>query len=281
MKVVKTIKEMQVLGRRFRSAGKTIGLVPTMGALHEGHLSLVRQSIHDNDRTVASIFVNPAQFGPAEDFNTYPRDTDEDFHMLSELGVYALFLPDNEEMYPDGFSISVHVGDIGDRLCGKSRPGHFNGVATVVAKLFNVIRPDRAYFGQKDHQQTVVIKKMVREMNFDIDITECPVVRETDGLAMSSRNRYLNHEERKAAVVLSRALRLGREMILVKEVTDPGLIKKAMEGVISSEDLAESDYIEIVDSANLLPLSIIENSAAICIAVYIGKTRLIDNIIVK
>jgi len=281
MQTVKTIKEMQALCRRFRSAGRTIGFVPTMGALHEGHLSLVRQSMHDNDRTVASIFVNPAQFRPGEDFNTYPRNSDGDFQMLSELGVYAVFVPGNKEMYPDGFSLSVNIGDMGDRMCGESRPGHFNGVATVVTKLFNVIRPDRAYFGQKDHQQTVVIKKMVREMNFDIDITECPIVREADGLAMSSRNRYLNNEERKAAVVLSRALRLGREMILIKDVTDPGQIKKEMEGLISSEDLAETDYIEIVDSANLMPLSTIENSAAICIAVCIGNTRLIDNIIVQ
>ncbi len=252
-----------------------------MGALHEGHLSLVRQSIHDNDRTVASIFVNPLQFGPEEDFHTYPRNIDMDFHMLSELGVYAVFLPDHKEMYPEGFSISVHVGDIGDRLCGKSRPGHFDGVATVVTKLFNIVCPDRAYFGQKDLQQTVVIKKLVREMNSDIDIIVCPVVREHDGLAMSSRNSYLNNNERKAAAVLNRALKHARELILIKDMTDAGLIKKELEEIIKSEDSAEKDYVEIVDIENLLHVERIEKSVAICIAVYIGNTRLIDNIIVK
>jgi len=272
---------MQSYIRSFRSAGKLIGLVPTMGALHEGHLSLVRQSIGENDLTVVSIFVNPIQFGPDEDFNKYPRYTEADLQILSELGVHAVFIPDNKEIYPEGFSTSVNVGEIGDRLCGKSRPGHFNGVATVVAKLFNIVKPDRAYFGQKDLQQTVVIKILVHDLNFDVRVIVCPIVREYDGLAMSSRNGYLNDEERKAASVLNRALKHGRELILIKDVTDPEQIRKGMNALISSEDLAETDYIEIVDSSTLLPLNRIEGSAAICIAVHIGNTRLIDNIIVQ
>jgi pantoate--beta-alanine ligase len=272
---------MQAYSRNHRSAGRTIGFVPTMGALHEGHLSLVRQSFRDNDITLISIFVNPTQFGPDEDFHAYPRNSEGDIKLLSELGVHAVFLPVNEEMYPEGFSLSVQVGETGNRLCGRSRPGHFDGVATVVAKLFNIICPDRAYVGQKDLQQTVVIRKLVREMNFDIDIVVCPVVREVDGLAMSSRNSYLSKEERKAATVLNRALKHGREMILIKEVSDTALIIKELEEIINSEDSARVDYVEIVDAEKLLPMDTIRSPVAICIAVYIGNTRLIDNIILQ
>ena len=207
MQIIKTKKDMHVLSRTFRTDGGTIGFVPTMGALHEGHLRLVRRSEHENDITVVSIFVNPTQFGPGEDFKLYPRDLEGDLEKLSSMNVDAVFTPAADDMYSGDVSIFIHVGSIGQMLCGASRPGHFSGVATVVAKLFNIVMPDRAYFGQKDFQQTVVIKKLVKELNFNIDIIVCPTEREKDGLAMSSRNSYLSSEERKAASILYRASR--------------------------------------------------------------------------
>ncbi|MBI4683814.1 MAG: pantoate--beta-alanine ligase [Nitrospirae bacterium] len=279
MQLIKTIKDMQAFGRRLKAERKSLGFVPTMGALHEGHLSLARRSIDENDFTVVSIFVNPAQFGPNEDFKKYPRDTEGDLQKLSPFKVDAVFLPDAAEMYTAGFSTSINIGNIGTILCGASRPGHFNGVATVVAKLFNAVTPDRAYFGQKDFQQTVVINKLARELNFATDIIVCPTVREPDGLAMSSRNTYLNSEERKAALILYKALKLGEELIISNGMVNAVLIKEELRMLIHTEPLAVIDYVEIV-AADLGEVEKIKLPVAICLAVKLGKTRLIDNIIV-
>ena len=281
MKIINNIKDMQAMSRKFRAESKSIGFVPTMGALHEGHLSLVRQCEYENDITVASIFVNPAQFGPGEDLDKYPRDNEGDMQKLSSLNVDAVFMPEIDEVYPEETSISVNVGSIGQVLCGIARSGHFSGVATVVAKLFNVVMPDRAYFGQKDFQQTVVIKKMVRELNFNIEVIVCPVIREKDGLAMSSRNSYLNIEERKAAAVLYRSLKGAKELILKKSINNSDDVKENIKEIIKAEPLADIDYIEIVDPETLEPMQAILLPAAICLAVKIGNTRLIDNIIVE
>jgi pantoate--beta-alanine ligase len=260
---------------------KTIGFIPTMGALHEGHLSLLRSSIEENDITVASIFVNPTQFGPNEDFNRYPKDHKGDIEKMSSLNVDAVFLPAVAEMYPPGFSTFIYVGAIGNILCGVSRPDHFNGVATVVAKLFNIVMPDRAYFGQKDYQQSVVIKKLVSDLSFDTDIVVCPIFREPDGLAMSSRNSYLNKDERQSALILNKALKYGSDLILSGNATEPFRIKQKMDALIKSEPLAHTDYIEIVDPASLAPVSDIKLPLVICAAINIGNTRLIDNIIIN
>ncbi len=281
MRIIKTIKDMQGVGRQFKGEGQAIGFVPTMGALHEGHLSLVRRSKEENDRTIVSIFVNPAQFGPNEDFRQYPRDVEGDMEKLSPLKVDAVFLPDNKEMYPEGFSVSIEIGGIGQILCGISRPDHFNGVATVVAKLLNITMPHSVYLGQKDFQQTAVIKKLVKELNFDTDVIVVPTVREPDGLAISSRNAYLNEEERKASLVLYEALKLGERLILSRGSDDASSIKKEMETLIRTEPLATIDYIDIVSPHNLESVKRILLPAAICLAVKIGNTRLIDNIMVS
>ncbi len=281
MQLIKTVREIQSVSKWFRCEGKAIGFVPTMGALHEGHLSLVRRSLEDNDRTIVSIFVNPSQFGPDEDFQHYPRDPDSDMEKLSALPVDVVFMPDREEMYPEEFSVSVDIGNIGHILCGISRPGHFSGVATIVAKLFNSIMPRRAYFGQKDYQQTVVIKKLVKELNYDIECIVCPTVRESDGLAMSSRNAYLSEEERRASLVLYRALQSGEELIKSGGMDDVSMVKKEVEAVIKSEPLAKIDYVDIVDPHNLAPIQKLIFAAVICLAVRIGASRLIDNIIVE
>jgi pantoate--beta-alanine ligase len=280
MQIIKTIKDMQALSRKLRSEKKTIGFVPTMGALHEGHLSLVRRSKDENNITVVSIFVNPIQFGPKEDFKQYPRDIEGDLKKLSFLNTDAVFIPENAEMYIKGFSTFINVCHIGETLCGVSRPEHFNGVATVVAKLFNIVMPEKAYFGQKDFQQTVVIKKLVRELNFDIDIIISPTVREPDGLAMSSRNSYLSQEERKAAAVLYRALKHGEKFISISK-DDLSHVKKEIETVIKSEPLAKIEYIKIVDPQSLEEMEKIKPPAAVCVAINIGTTRLIDNLIVQ
>lgn len=280
MQLIKTIKEMQAWSRKAGSEAGSIGFVPTMGALHEGHLSLIECSTKDNDMTVVSIFVNPSQFGPNEDFNKYPRDTEKDLQKLSSHQVDAVFLPKNEEMYPDCFSSYINIGSPGEILCGASRPGHFNGVVTVVAKLFNIVLPDRAYFGQKDFQQTVVIRKVVRELNFDIDIIVCPIVRESDGLAMSSRNVYLDEKERKAATVLYESLKLGQKLIASGSMAESSSVKNEMSRMITSEPLAAIDYVTIVDIHTLEEVTTIKLPVAICIAAKIGNTRLIDNLIV-
>ncbi len=278
MQIIKTIKDMQALSRTFIAGGKTIGFVPTMGALHEGHLSLVKRSKRENNVTAVSIFVNPAQFGPKEDFRQYPRDIEGDLGKLSSVGADAVFIPEADEIYPDGFSTLINAGRTGEKLCGASRPGHFNGVATVVSKLFNIVMPHKAYFGQKDFQQTVVIKKLVRELNFDIDIVVCPTMREADGLAMSSRNSYLNPAERKAALVLYNALKRGKSFMDsgVKEVS---FIREALTDLINSEPLATIDYIELVEPESLEKIETVELPAVLCLAVKIGATRLIDNMV--
>ena len=281
MKIIKNIKDMQALSRRLKAGGKAIGFVPTMGALHEGHLSLVKRSQDENDVTVVSIFINPTQFGPDEDFQRYPRDMEGDSEKLSALDVGVLLMPESGEMYPEGYSTSIDIGSIGRILCGGSRPGHFNGVATVVAKLFNIVVPDRAYFGQKDFQQTAVLKKLVEELDFDMDIVVCPIVRETDGLAMSSRNSYLNPEERKAAAVLFKTLKHGEKLILTENLDSADDVREAMEKLIRSEPLAGIDYIDIVNLKDLGSVQKITLPAAILLAVKIGNIRLIDNIIVN
>jgi pantoate--beta-alanine ligase len=280
MQVITTGKEMQAFSKKIRLEGKTIGFVPTMGALHEGHLSLVRRSVKDNDTTLVSIFINPTQFGPNEDFNRYPKDHKGDMEKLSSMNVDAVFLPDVAEIYPKGYSTFVYIGGIGGILCGASRPDHFNGVATVVTKLFNTVMPDRAYFGQKDYQQTVVIRKMVRELCFDIDIIVCPVVREADGLALSSRNAYLSDEERKAAVIINKALEYGRELMMSGREQQTSSIKNKITALIQSEPLAVIEYIEVVGPHYLENIEEVKTPAVIILAVKIGNTRLIDNIIV-
>jgi|GEM_PF-402423 pantoate--beta-alanine ligase len=280
MEVIKTIRDMQAMSRGFRLEGRSIGFVPTMGALHEGHLSLIRRARDECDVTVVSIFVNPTQFGPQEDFDRYPRDPEGDLKKLRPIGVDVVFMPEVQEMYPHGASITVDVGDIGRILCGKSRPGHFNGVATVVTKLFNIVMPDRAYFGQKDFQQSVIIKRLVRDLDFDIDIVVCPIVREPNGLAMSSRNLYLSDEERQAATILYKALKFGEEQITSNGIRDAVKVKREMERMIASEPLARIDYVEIVDTEELLPVDTIKGPVALCVAVWIGNTRLIDNMVI-
>jgi pantoate--beta-alanine ligase len=281
MQLIKTIKEMQAWSRQAGTGAGSIGFVPTMGALHEGHLSLVRRANDENNKTVVSIYVNPAQFGPHEDLDTYPRDVDADLARLSSYNVDAVFLPSNEEMYPDGFSLSIDVGGQAMVLCGMSRPGHFNGVALVVAKLFNTVMPHRAYFGQKDFQQTVIVRKLARELNFDIDIIVCPIVRERDGLAMSSRNVYLDGNERKAAPVLYKSLKLGQELITSGGMTESSSVKDEMRRMITSEPRAVIDYVTIVDIHTLEEVTAIKPPVAICVAATIGNTRLIDNLIVE
>ncbi len=281
MQLVKTVQDMQGIGKWFRGECKSIGFVPTMGALHEGHLSLVRRSKEENDRTVVSIFINPTQFGPNEDFEKYPRDIESDLSKLSELQVDVVFMPETEEMYPEGFSVSIDMGGVEKVLCGASRPGHFNAVATVVAKLLNTVMPHRIYLGQKDFQQTVVIKKLLRDLNVDTNVVVVPTVREPDGLAMSSRNTYLNEDERKAALILYKALKLGEEFILSKGLDNTESVKKEIEACIKTEPLAKKEYVDIVDPFNLAPVQRVIFAAVICVAVKIGKTRLIDNIIIE
>jgi pantoate--beta-alanine ligase len=281
MQIINTIKEMQAFTKALKAEGKTVGFVPTMGALHEGHMSLLRRSIEENDVTVASIFINPTQFGPSEDFNRYPKDHKADMEKISTLNVEVVFLPDVSEIYPKGFSTFIYVGGIGSILCGASRPDHFNGVATVVTKLFNIVMPDKAYFGQKDFQQTVVIKKLVKELGFDIDIVACPIIREDDGLAMSSRNSYLSDEERKSALILNKALQYGETLMVSGKEDNISSVKDKIAALIKSDTLVKIDYVEIVGTQYLEKIQEVKLPAAICIAVNIGNTRLIDNIIVQ
>lgn len=263
-----------------KSQGKCIGFVPTMGYLHQGHLSLVREALKRTDSTIVTIFVNPTQFGPKEDFKEYPRDLKRDAEILEREGVDFLFAPDNDEMYPDGYQTYVEVHDLQGRLCGRTRPGHFRGVCTVVLKLFNIIDPDLSFFGQKDAQQAIILKRMVKDLDLDVKIEVLPIVREEDGLALSSRNACLNPEERKAALCLSRSLQEAR-MMVEKGERDPGKILQRMREIIGKEPLAKIDYIEIVETDGLSPISRIEKEALISLAVFIGKVRLIDNTIVR
>ena len=276
MKIVKTVNEIKEQIAKWRSEGLTVGLVPTMGYLHEGHASLIAASVRDNDRTVVSVFVNPIQFAPNEDLASYPRDINHDSALCGEYGADIIFNPEPSEMYPRGFSTFVDMDVLTKELCGITRPTHFRGVCTVVSKLFNIVTPDRAYFGEKDAQQLAVIRHMVRDLNMNLEIIGCPIVREEDGLAKSSRNTYLSAEERKAALVLSKAIFRGKKMAEDGE-RDAEKITSAMKELISSEPLAKIDYVKIVDSETMQQVGKIEKPILCAIAVYIGKTRLIDN----
>ncbi|WP_425059752.1 Pantothenate synthetase [Sporomusa carbonis] len=281
MLVIKSVPELKQLLKPFRLAGKSIGFVPTMGYLHQGHLSLMRQAKADNDVAVASIFVNPLQFGANEDYSVYPRDLERDSSLAADAGIDVLFTPGVEDMYPNGFTnmlTFVDVRKVTERLCGAFRPGHFRGVATVVSKLFHIVEPQVAYFGQKDAQQVVVIKQMVADLNMNVKIVTMPIVRETDGLAMSSRNVYLTPEERQAALSLSRSLKLA-ETMLRDGCTDAGKIAHAIRAVIEKEPLAVIDYISVSHANTIEEQERIEAPTLIALAVRFGKTRLIDNMI--
>lgn len=275
MKIVSTIEEVRAQVKEWKKEGKTIGFVPTMGYLHEGHISLI-DAAGENDKVVVSIFVNPMQFGPTEDLASYPRDLEHDAKLCEEHGVDLIFHPTPEEMYGDQFYSYVDMDVLTKELCGLSRPVHFRGVCTVVTKLFNIVTPDRAYFGQKDAQQLAVIKRMVKDLNMPLTITGCPIIREEDGLAKSSRNTYLSPEERKAALVLSRSIFLGKEMV-EKGERDCKRILAAMTEEIEKEPLAKIDYVKIVDLDTMQQVEKIDRGILAAIAVYIGKTRLIDN----
>ena len=276
MKIVKTVQEVRDIVNEWRKEGLTVGLVPTMGYLHEGHQSLIAKSVAQNDRTVVSIFLNPIQFGPTEDLESYPRDPERDAKLCEDTGADLIFRPDVSDMYYDDFCTFVDMEIITKNLCGKSRPTHFRGVCTVVLKLFNIVKPDRAYFGQKDAQQLAVIKRMVRDFNIDIEIVGCPIVREADGLAKSSRNTYLNPEERKAALILSHSLKKGIDVIKTGETNSKKIIAAITE-VINTEPLAKIDYVSVVDAVTMQDVEAIKNDVLVAIAVKIGKTRLIDN----
>lgn len=277
--ITKTNRFKEVL-RKERALGHRIGFIPTMGALHEGHLSLVRRAAGVSDTVVVSIFVNPAQFGPSEDLDKYPRTLSHDVDLLTRLEVDYIFAPTPEEIYPREFESFIEVEGLSGKLCGASRPGHFRGVTTVVAKLFSITAPHAAFFGQKDAQQAIIIRKMVKDLNFPVDIRVCPIVREPDGLAMSSRNVYLKPGERAAATVLHRSL--CRAATLVMEgVRDAGVVVGEMRRLIAAEPLARIDYVEIVDTAELEPVKTLKGEALAALAVYLGSTRLIDNILLS
>ncbi|MGO5086101.1 pantoate--beta-alanine ligase [Oscillospiraceae bacterium LCP25S3_F9] len=280
MKVVNAINEVRETVKAWRKQGLTVGLVPTMGYLHEGHASLIARASKENDRVVVSDFVNPIQFAPNEDLASYPRDIDRDAKVCEENGADIIFHPTPEEMYHKNFSTFVDITGPSEELCGKSRPIHFRGVCTVVSKLFLIVSPDRAYFGQKDAQQLAVIKRMVRDLNFDIEIVGCPIIREADGLAKSSRNTYLSPEERKAAVILHKALEKGKELVLNGEKSSKVIIDTVTQ-VINSEPLAKIDYVQVVDFPNIKVVEDINGDILTAVAVYIGKTRLIDNFIIE
>lgn len=278
MKIVETVSEVRTQIKKWRQEGLSIGLVPTMGYLHEGHQSLIDRAVAENDRVVVSVFVNPMQFGIGEDLESYPRDMDRDASLCEKAGAALIFHPEPSEMYPEDFSSFVDMNTLTGGLCGKTRPIHFRGVCTVVSKLFNIVTPDRAYFGQKDAQQLAVIRHMVNDLSYGIEIVGCPIVREEDGLAKSSRNTYLNPQERQAALILSKSLAEGRKLLEAGE-KDADKIRKVIADKIATEPLAKIDYVEVVDWNDLEPVDTIDGSVLIAIAVYIGKTRLIDNMI--
>lgn len=276
MKLVHKIEEVRSIVSSWKKEGLSVGLVPTMGYLHEGHQSLIKKAVEENDRVVVSIFVNPMQFGENEDLETYPRDLNKDSKLCDETGADLIFNPEPEEMYQEGFCSYVDMNGLTTELCGKSRPIHFRGVMTVVTKLFNIVTPDRAYFGMKDAQQLCVIKRMVKDLNMDIDVIGCPIIREKDGLAKSSRNTYLNKEERKAALILYKTISLGKDLLVSGE-RDVNTIINKMKDNINKEPLAKIDYVEAVDLETVEKIDVIKGKVLIAMAVYIGKTRLIDN----
>ena len=276
MKVIKKIDELRDVLKDFKKDGKSIGLVPTMGFLHKGHASLIKKAVEENDIVVVSDFVNPIQFGPNEDLEAYPRDINADSKLCEELGADFIFNPEVSEMYHDKKAF-VDIEGLSDNLCGARREGHFRGVCTVCTKLFNIVGPNRAYFGQKDAQQLSIIKKLVFDLNIPVEIVACPIVREDDGLAMSSRNTYLSNDERKAALCLSKAIFEGEKM--AKEGASVKEVLEKMEEIISSEKLAKIDYISAVDLETIKDVDNFNKDTLVAIAVYIGKTRLIDNFI--
>lgn len=278
MKVVGTIKEVRELVKEWKKNGETVGFVPTMGYLHEGHGSLITKARENNDKVVVSIFVNPMQFGPTEDLDSYPRDLEKDSKFCESLGADLIFHPEPEEMYHDDFSSYVDMSVLTEELCGLSRPVHFRGVCTVVTKLFNIVQPDNAYFGQKDAQQLAIIKHMVQDLNMDINVVGCPIVREEDGLAKSSRNTYLSQEERKAALILSKTVKLAKELIDAGE-KDAEVVVAKMKENIETEPMAKIDYVKAVNGLTMQQQKEIKAPMLIAMAVYIGKTRLIDNMI--
>ena len=282
MIIAQTIAQVREKVNDWKRQGLTVGLVPTMGALHEGHASLVEKAVRSCDRVVASIFVNPTQFAANEDMESYPRNFEKDCGILEEKGCHMVFHPGVEEMYPKGFATYVELkSDMTRQLCGKSRPEHFKGVCTVVSKLFNIVAPDKAFFGEKDAQQLAVIRQMNRDMSFGIEIVGCPTVREKDGLAKSSRNSYLSKSERAAAAVIYKAVKAAQEFIdSLKEdgkEIESRLIIETMEDIISKEPMARIDYIEAVDGMSLLPAEYLNSGDLVAVAVYVGNTRLIDN----
>lgn len=276
IKRVQRVDEVRNQIKKWKREGFTIGLVPTMGFLHEGHESLIKRAAEENDKVVVSVFVNPTQFGENEDLGSYPRDIKKDEILCKQAGANLIFNPEPSGMYYKDASTIVNVGGLTEGLCGAKRPVHFGGVCLVVSKLFNIVTPDRAYFGQKDAQQLAVIKKMVEDLNFDIEIVGCPIVREFDGLAKSSRNTYLSLEERKAACILNKSLISAKKALNLGE-RKAARIKDIISEKLGSEVLAKIDYIEVVDSLTLKSVENIESSILVAIAVYIGKTRLIDN----
>ncbi len=280
MKVFPSIDEMRAASRAARREGKSLGLVPTMGALHEGHLSLVRAAKAQCDLVAASIFVNPLQFGPNEDLGKYPRTFDRDRELLEREGVDFIFAPSVEEMYPAGAVTYVAVEGLSDKLCGRSRPGHFRGVTTVVSKLFNIVEPDRAFFGQKDAAQSTIIRRMVRDLNIPVQVVVCPIIREPDGLAMSSRNAYLDAQQRKSALVINRSLRAVQERFDQGDRKVHALIE-AGSRVFAHEPSVRLDYFEIVDPETLEPVHDLSRAALVAVAAFVGKARLIDNIVLQ
>jgi pantoate--beta-alanine ligase len=276
-KIIRTIASMKKFSAAQKRRGKKIGFVPTMGYLHAGHISLIKQAVKECDVVVASIFVNPTQFGPKEDLKKYPRDFKRDAKMLKKAGVDAIFYPDPKAMYPKGYKTYIYVRELGDVMCGKTRPGHFEGVATVVAKLFNIVMPDAAYFGKKDFQQQIIIKKMVADLNMDVKIVSLPTVREADGLAMSSRNTYLEPDERSNAAIINRSL-LAAKKLIGSGVSDASKIKKAIAKLIATKRGIKIDYITIRDAKTFDEAAKIKGKVFIAIAAYVGRTRLIDNI---
>lgn len=280
MQLISTIKEMQAISNQYRKQGKTIGFVPTMGYLHEGHLSLIRIAKANADIVVLSIYVNPTQFAPNEDLSQYPRDFDRDEQLAKQEGVEIIFYPDDKEMYPAGYKTFVEVEDLTQNLCGASRPTHFRGVTTICTKLFNSVKPHCAVFGQKDYQQALIIQRMVKDLNLDLQMIVAPIVREEDGLAMSSRNKYLSGIQRKQALSLNQSLQLAHELFQKGE-RNTVTLKNTIRNHISRQSEAHIDYIEIVDAETLSEISEIKNTCVIALAVFFEKTRLIDNIILK
>ncbi len=276
MNLVKTIEEVRGTVKKWKNEGYSIGFVPTMGYLHEGHKSLIERSVKENDKTVVSVFVNPIQFGPNEDLSTYPRDIEADKKLCESVGADLIFNPEPEEMYSDRFCTYVDMDILTEDLCGASRPGHFRGVQTVVTKLFNIVAPERAYFGEKDAQQLAIIKRMVEDLNIDVEIIGCPIIREKDGLAKSSRNTYLSESEREAAVIISKSLDYGKSLIENGE-RDTKVVIDAIVQKISTEPLANIEYIKIVDALTIKPATQICGAILCAAAVRVGKTRLIDN----